>query len=170
MQQLLNEAEVIVDSLIDVGQSSDGVRDELVANLGNFCPNDPNFAQSVGQDLDTLASEAISLLNELGDFINNEVIDLGSSIDATQKTTNDIERIVNEIDVNDWQSLLVIIPYILVPSLLLVGVMMAWFDASISIYQCVVIWFINPLFIVLTAIATVGCAAVSWLAVMNAGT
>ena len=168
VKALLLDANVVTGNLQTVGRSTTAIRDALVADLGNFCPNDPNIADSTGQDLDKMAQDAIALLEQLGDFINNDVARAQQGIDATLETTQDVEDFINDADVNDWQSLLVLIPYILIPSFLLVGVIMAWCDASIGVFTCLLSWFMMPLFILLTILSIVACAAISAGAVTNA--
>jgi len=150
-----------------VGKSSGVIRDELVATLGNFCP-DSDVTNVTGQDFDQMAGEAVTLLNELGDFINSNVARVQDGIDRTRETTMDIEDTVHDIDVNDWQSLVVVIPFVLLPSFLLVGVLMAWFNASIGFYTCLLSWLILPLFIIATIVAIISCASTAYLAVANA--
>ena len=151
-----------------MGRSSEDVRDELVSNLGNFCPNEPNIAQTTGFDFDALAQDAINLLQQLGDFIDTDVANVQDGIDTTHQTTADIEEAVNDIDVHDWQSLLIIIPFVLLPAFMLVGVLMAWFDASIGVVQCLLSWLVLPLFILVTLVGIVACSSTAYLAVANA--
>mmetsp|Transcript_7519 Transcript_7519/g.17226 ORF Transcript_7519/g.17226 Transcript_7519/m.17226 type:complete len:524 (-) Transcript_7519:455-2026(-) len=165
---LLQEAEVITTSLQEVGQSSGEIRDGLVASLGNFCPGDSNVDQTTGQNFDAMAQEAADLLGQLGDFINNDVVEVQKGIDRAQDTTQEIDDVLREIDADDWQSITVIIPYIIVPSLLVVAVMMAMFDATLEPYERAVVWLIMPLFMVIIVLTIFACAATSWAAVINA--
>uniref|UniRef100_A0A7S1UXK6 Protein tweety homolog n=1 Tax=Grammatophora oceanica TaxID=210454 RepID=A0A7S1UXK6_9STRA len=169
IQQLQRDASSIVSSLDSLIVPTRDIRGELVKlNEGSFCPDDPSLTQDTGIDFDNLIDEAIVLLEQLGDFLEGDLDDLETALDTAEDTTKQIEDQADNIELNDWQSLVIIIPYVLIPSFLLVALMMTWFDASFPTYTCVVQWFFLPLFILITSIAFVLSAAVLTGAVANA--
>lgn len=168
VSSLLADAQTITSSLRSLGQSTVEVRDVLVGSLGNFCPGDPNLEQETGYDFDSIAAKAIELLNVLGDFITNDVVNVQNAIDSTRDTSDEVDQQIENIDVHDWQSLIIIIPYVLVPSFLLVGCIMAWFRVSNNTYNCTLAYFWTPFLILITTFSYIMCGVVSAAAVANA--
>ena len=143
---ILSNARQISISLASIGQSSAQVRNELAQNLGNFCPAEPNIEALTGIDFDALASQAIELLNELGDFIENDVDGMQQQIQSAQDTSALVTRTVDNIQANDWQSLVVLIPFLSLAVLLVIGVCMAWCRRTNRTWTCVLTWGVMPLF------------------------
>ena len=166
---MLNDAKDITDSLQSIGDSSIAARDKLVTYLGNFCPNSSNLLQQTGFDLDAMAQTAIDLLNQLGDFINNNLMEVQNGIQASLQTTDSVDNIITKYDIHDWQSLIIIVPYIIVPSVLLVGLMLAAFNVSFAWFTCTITWFFIPLFAVMVTFAYIASSVLVSASVMNAG-
>ena len=169
VQSILSEANGIAISLESIGQSSLEVRDELTKNLGDFCPGEPNIQALTGVDFDALAQEAIVLLNELGNFIEKDINYLQTQIQDAQKTSNQLGSTVDYIEANDWQSLVVLIPYLTLATFMLIGVGLAWFDKTNPLYTCILSWGILPVLICATIAAFLLSAFVCLAAVGNAG-
>jgi hypothetical protein len=170
ISEIAQEANRISQNLQSVGNESSSIRNTLVDNLGSFCPQNADaLQQQTGVNFDQQAQQAIDLLNQLGDFVNNQLQDVQTGINLVQKGTNDVEKTVNEIDVNDWQVLVILIPWILVPSFLLVGVVMAWWEVSTNVYDCLLQWFFLPLLVIMTIASISLSSAISIMAVSNAG-
>jgi len=170
VNSILSDARGISISLKSLAQSSAQVREELTNNLGNFCPAEPNIEVLTGIDFDVLASEAIVLLNELGDFIENDVKNMQQQIEAARETSNLVANTVDEIETNDWQALVILIPYLILGTILLVSVGLAWFNMSGPFFTCFLSWGILPIFIAATIAAFCFSAFVCLTAVANAGT
>lgn len=168
VQSILSDARGISISLKSIGRSSLEVRDELNDNLGNFCPAEPNIEALTGIDFDALASEAIALLNELGDFIENDVDALQSQLKTAQDTSLLVGDTVDTIEANDWQSLVILIPYLSLAVFLLIGVGMAWRNKTTPVCTFMLSWFIQPLFVIATLAAFFISAFVCFAAVGNA--
>lgn len=169
VQSILSDARGISISLKSIGQSSAQVRDELTGSLGNFCPAEPNIEALTGIDFDALANEAISLLNELGDFIENDVENLQTQIESAQETSALVGDTVETIEANDWQSLVILIPYLTLAVVLLVGVVMVWRGRSSRMCTCFLSWGVMPLFSCAVIAAFCMSAFVCFAAVGNAG-
>jgi hypothetical protein len=170
VQSILRDAKGISISLKSIGNSSAAIRDELSNNLGNFCPAEPDIATLTGINFDALALEAIDILNQLGDFIENDVSAMRDSISEALDTSQIVENTVNDIQANDWQSLILLIPYLLLASLMLVGVTLVWCKKSGPIYTSVLSYAILPLFIAATVAAYFCSAFTAFSAIANAGT
>lgn len=170
VQSILQNAKGISLSLKSIGNSSAAIRDELSNNLGNFCPAEPDIETLTGINFDALAMQAIDILNQLGDFIENDVSAMRDSISRALDTSEIVENTVNDIQANDWQSLIILIPYLTLASLMLVGVTLAWYQKSGPIYTSALSYAILPLFIVATVAAYSCSAFTAFSAIANAGT
>lgn len=169
ISNILANARGISISLTSIGQSSAQVRDELTQNLGNFCPAEPNIEALTGIDFDALASQAISLLNELGDFIENDVEGFQQQIEMAQDTSDSVGNTVDNIQAKDWQSLVVLIPFLSLAVFLVIGVVMAWCSRTSRTCTCLLTWGVMPLFLVCTIVAFLASALICFAAVSNAG-
>jgi hypothetical protein len=169
VQSILEQANYISLSLMSIGKSTASIRDELTKNLGDFCPAQPDLATLTDVDLDALATQAIEYLNDLGDFIENDVAAMSESISDALATSQIVEDGVNTIQANDWQSLLILIPNLTLAFLMLVGVTLAWCKKSGFIFTRVLAYGILPLFFIATAAAYFGSAFSAFSAVANAG-
>jgi len=142
------------------------IRDLLVNELqtNTFCP-----AQAQGAlDIVNQASQAIPLLTQLDDFQQLNVLDL-------QATAKDIEiqarRIGDETmrwDFTVGHGLLILWPYVVLPSILMTAVIFAGFDVEIPWFTTLVVWIVLPLFVLLVVLASL-CASLTLVGVaMNA--
>jgi hypothetical protein len=153
-----------------VGVLSRSIRDTLVKNLGNFCPDNANLEELTGVNVEAEAQTAVDLLQQLDDFVTNDLSEVREGVSSAQDVTKMIDDGVETIDVSDWQSLIILIPWVLVPSFMLVGVLMAWCDVTVPIYDCILQWFLLPLLVIMTISSMVLASAISVAAVGNAGT
>jgi hypothetical protein len=169
VQSVLRDADAISLSLLSIGGSTASIRDELANNLGDLCPAEPDIAQLSGVDIDAIALQAIELLNQLGDFIENDVAGMSDSISLALTTSEVVEDTVNTIEANDWQSLLILIPNLTLACLMLVGVTLAWCKKSNHTYTRVLTYGILPLFFIFAVAAYVFSALSAFAAVANAG-
>eukprot|EP00543_Licmophora_paradoxa_P000101 CAMPEP_0202451340 /NCGR_PEP_ID=MMETSP1360-20130828/9797_1 /ASSEMBLY_ACC=CAM_ASM_000848 /TAXON_ID=515479 /ORGANISM="Licmophora paradoxa, Strain CCMP2313" /LENGTH=555 /DNA_ID=CAMNT_0049069895 /DNA_START=58 /DNA_END=1725 /DNA_ORIENTATION=- len=168
VDSVLTDAQTITSSLRKISQSSETIRDVLVQNLGNFCPGDPDLTDKTGFDFDLIATEAVQMLNLLGDFFTNRLVTVEDAIDSTRQTTVQVDEQIEQIEINDWQSLLIIIPNVLIPSFLLVGCTMAWCRVSNVCYDFTLAWLLTPLLILSNIFSIIMCAFIPALAVANA--
>mmetsp|Transcript_12647 Transcript_12647/g.17943 ORF Transcript_12647/g.17943 Transcript_12647/m.17943 type:complete len:552 (+) Transcript_12647:136-1791(+) len=165
---ITRDAEDISTSLRLVGVSAAEIRNTIVGNLGNFCPDEVDVEAATGHDIDAIAQDTVDLLDDLGDFLNEDLVTLEDSLNTTTKASEDVDEVVNDIDLNDWQALIVLIPLIVVPSLLMVGVLMAMFESSNLIYTRVIDWCLLPIFVLITLFAICGCGAIMVVSTVNA--
>lgn len=149
---------------------SRGIRDTLVKNLGNLCPDNSNLEELTGFDVEAEAQTAVDLLQQLDDFVTNDLKEVQEGVQNAKDVTVQIDDGVSTIEVSDWQSLVILIPWVLVPSFMLVGVLMAWCSVTTPIYECLLQWFFLPLLIIMTILSLLLAALVSVAAVGNAGT
>merc|ERR1712150_126872 len=76
--------------------------------------------------------------------------------------------IVKQIDGNSYYSLAILVPWVLVPSFMLVGVIMAYCRVRIAYYECLLQWVFLPVLIFLTVASATFSAALSIIAIANA--
>lgn len=169
IHSLLLFAQDIANSLQSLGLSTISVRDELVADLGDFCPAGGNIIGLTGFDFDAMAQSAIDLLNQLGNFIFDNVVAVQTGIDSSLQTSADIDRQLSKVDINDWQSLIIVIPFVVLTSSLLVGLMMSTYRISPRWFTCLISWFFIPFFAVMVTLAYVACSLTALASVLNAG-
>jgi hypothetical protein len=121
----------------------------------------------VGQDIFGQATDAIRLLDEVGDFATDNITSLEDSVVRVQSGATDVVDATDDIDVNDWEALIFLVPYIVVPVFLMAAVVMSFFDVTFPYYNCVVTWFLFPFFTVLTVVAFVITFVMTIAAGMN---
>jgi ABC-type transport system involved in cytochrome c biogenesis permease component len=68
--------------------------------------------------------------------------ELSNQMDSVTTTSGNI-------DLGDWQALVILIPYIVVPVLLLIGVILAWLSVDVPKVRCLLKWLVFPIFIFL---------------------
>lgn len=168
IQNLVKEANGIAATLVDIGESSVAIRDEVVSHLGNFCPGNPNLEQETGVDFDKIANEAIDKLDLLEDFIEGNVKDLQRDLTKVEDATETIDDVVEAVDVWDWQTLLFVVPLVSLSTLLIFGTFAVMMGASVKWYQCVTTNFFLPLFCVAITFCWVWCSFFGIIGVVNA--
>ena len=169
VQSILQDAKAISISLQSIGQSSIEIRDALTANLGNFCPGEPNIQTETGINFDELATQAIDQINQLGNFLEGNVGEFQGEIDAALSTSQQVGDTVDQVQANDWESLIFLIPNIILGTFMIMGVALAWFKQSIPAFTCALSWVILPLFFLASSFAFVSSAVVVYFAIANAG-
>ena len=163
--------DILNNGFVRAGRLASGVRNKLEQELSNgndFCPNDPLLENSPqGQDILNRAKQATEQLKSLDDFLQNSVPDVQSALEQANQATTEAANWVNPIDLTDWRVLLAVIPYSLVPSLLMAGALMAMFDVSFPNFVCCIDWFLMPLFVLMVLVCWVVAAVMSITAGIN---
>jgi hypothetical protein len=178
MQGSTQEVRSISTSAIDIlengflraGHVATTVRTELGAQLSNgaFCPRDPSLENTdEGKELRAQAVNALAQLQELGDFMKTNVERMLVPIKRFAAESAYVDERLAPIDFTDWRAMLILIPYSIVPALLMGGTLMALFDASIPAYVCFTNWFLMPIFIVLVVLAWAVASTMLVMAGMN---
>mmetsp|Transcript_49514 Transcript_49514/g.149218 ORF Transcript_49514/g.149218 Transcript_49514/m.149218 type:complete len:613 (-) Transcript_49514:406-2244(-) len=168
VNSLASSSYSIADDLHDVGTSTAPVRDFLVSKLGNFCPNDPNLEEHTGVDFDAIASTAVEKLELLKNFVDNDVVDFRDYVGQVEDSSHEVDTALNSYDVSEWKVMLYVLPMIILPSFLLIGLFMAWFNVSFKEYQCLLRYLIFPLFGIVVVLSWVFCSLFGFVSVTNA--
>lgn len=162
--------DIIRTGLRDSIELASSVRTQLVQELDApvFCPADPSVQNSdIGRQVLDTAQQAIALLSDLDDFYDTPLAEAESALDKVEKGSAQVQDAVGGVDLTDWRILLVLVPYVVVPALLVAGVIISFFDVSFSIYICVTNWFLLPLFIIMTMVAVGVASGMMIVAGMN---
>uniref|UniRef100_A0A7R9W4W9 Uncharacterized protein n=1 Tax=Pseudictyota dubia TaxID=2749911 RepID=A0A7R9W4W9_9STRA len=158
----------IADDLHEVGTNSVPIRNFLVERLGNFCPNDPNLQDHTGVDFDAIAAEAVQNLELLQNFVDNEVVSFRDYVGQVEDASKGVDAAISSYDVSEWKVMLYVLPMIILPSFLMIGLFMAWFEVSFKEYQCMLRYLIIPLFGIIVVFSWVFCSLFGLLSVTNA--
>jgi hypothetical protein len=137
--------------------------------LGDFCPANSDLQSTVGVDIESEAQTAITLLKKLSDFLQDDLQGVQTGIASAKEVTKDIDSATTRIAIHDWQALFLIIPWIFIPSVMSVGVLMASYQVSSTLVENLMMWLCLPLLIIITIISVALAAMISLFAVGNAG-
>jgi hypothetical protein len=167
--RIISDVELLLDTVVQIAEVAAGLRDETVLRLeaGQFCPGG-NLSAATGDQFVVLPA-VISGLKALGNFSQEEIADARGALDQAADTGSDVENLFNDIQVNDWQSLVFIIPFSICSFVFIVVVLLAWFDKSFEWLTCLIIWFVLPLFFFVIVVCWLCAGAIAIAASANAG-
>jgi hypothetical protein len=124
------------------------------ANVQTFCPADPDFTNSneLGKELAEHSATAMEVLQRMEtEFVDNaEWSQIGDTLTSMQEGSQSVSDTLEPIETTDWQALIVLIPYTVVPALLIAATIMSYFDVKMAWFSCLVNWFLVPVFILMT--------------------
>lgn len=147
VRDLTVSGEEIAEQLELVGDAAAPIRDELVGRLRTgFCPGNPSLIEETGYDFDGMAREGIGYLNQLSDFVNNDVAQLRDVLRQINAATEDLSAGLSKYDVSDPAAMAYVIPMIVLTCILAFAVVMAWCQMTHPKVDCVWKWFFLPLF------------------------
>lgn len=171
IDQLAKEAEAILGAVKQIRASAITVRNTLSAELeaGSFCPADGAIGTSpIAIDVTQQAEEAVPILISLENFVSENVDDLQGASTDVQLTTQSVMEETDKIQLTSWQALIILVPFTLIPALLMAGVIMAMFDVQSPYFACALNWFIFPVFFVMVVFMGIGASAMLMGASANA--
>lgn len=150
-------ADIIRNGLRDLKDSAAAVRVQISDQFQGqaFCPADPTLQSSaLGQDISGQADDAILLLDRLDNFASDDLTTLQDGVTSVSSRSLDVIEYTEDIDLNDWEALLFLIPYIVVPSVLMSACFMALFEVEYHpVFQSIIHYFFMPLFIIMNVVA-----------------
>jgi hypothetical protein len=149
-------ADIIQVGLRDLKDLAGTIRTQISDQFEGqaFCPADPTLINSaLGQDISGQADEAIILLDRLG-AASEDLDNLEDGVTTVSSRSLDVIDETEDIDLNDWEALLILIPYIVVPSILMSACVMAFFDVEYHpVLSSAIHYFFMPLFILMNIVA-----------------
>jgi hypothetical protein len=141
----------------------------LIEKLDNFCPLISDFQIFEGFGIKNQAKKVIAVLNKMSDFFMDELQGVQNEMGNARKATKDVDSAITRFAVRDWQALLIIIPWIFIPSAMSVGVVMSYRHVTSPMVQNIMMWLFLPLLTILTIFSFALAALISLYAVGNAG-
>jgi len=186
---------IIVKNLTQIGLNAADVRNVLVTNLtaAHFCPasvGSKDILQGLLDDndnnnnIDLLSQKdaVVQRLTDLSNFLTDNLRTLEDGLRDVEIGTEQIKTLLDTIHfhVDDYLSLSIIIFWILVPSFLLMGVIVASFlfpfDSKTTtaampncrfLWECCLNWLFLPILILQTILSAITASLLSVLAVAN---
>jgi hypothetical protein len=138
-----------------------------LAISGQDCLLDALVEEETGTNYAALIANITEVLTNFGISEPAETEELLNTTEFIQGNAVGLDEDVSNVDIGDWQSLIVIIPYIITPSLLMLGVCAAWFEFDLPRLRCLLSWFILPIFVLQVIFAYSFSAAVLIAAAAN---
>lgn len=131
------------------------VRSSLMTELGpELCPTNPSLDSSAtARSLRDAAASTFSALKQVGKLSESTLDSVGDNIRRVQEGSYQVERVVSDVDVNDWYTAMVMVPYLVVPTLILAACSFAFMGKKFIMYECIVTTFCFPFFFFLTTLA-----------------
>ena len=169
VEKLIINAELIANSLEEVGNNSIVIRDAAVVELDNFCPSNPQLDEMTGVNIVQVADKAKSDLTMLANFIEEGIGTLKEALAKMRVFANDVNNGITEAAFWGWQMKLLSAGLFILPSFLVVGVGLVMLDLDVKPYQSFLSYFIMPIFVVVTIIVYIVCSAILPISATNAG-
>lgn len=139
-------------NLRTVARAATPVRDQLVEFLKqDICPLQP--ASATETQVRTLGEDTLSAMIELDNFIANHLDDLDGALTDAQIATSNIDRATESVNFTGPLSVLMVLPFFIIPTFLIVALMFSWCEIYYETYDLLVIWFIMPLFCLMVLFA-----------------
>lgn len=144
----------VTASLKTVSRQATPVRDQLVEFLnGDICPLVPDG----NADIRVFAQEALDALEQLANFISDELTSVTNALKQVAIATREVNTAVEQVQFTSGAAVGVMIPYFIVPALLLVTLVMGWTETYVEGYYCFTTWFTLPVFIIMVIFTYVAC-------------
>ena len=165
MKSIHGESSIIVTSIDEVSGRALPVREELVDFLQkDVCPLNPGSATE--SRIRNMADNTLDGLNELDGFIESYLGDVKSALQQIDVTTRQISKATNNVQFTSSKIIAIMIPYFIIPSFIIVGVAMGYYDVFSESYYSFLTWFVLPCMVILTVFAFV---AAGWVAIVVQG-
>ena len=165
---ILDNVEEFANALDEVAQVAQPLSKDLASQLANdsFCPG-VDLDSATGLNFSSIANDAVTFLDQ--NFTLPQAKEARETLDTAQQTAARVETTSDNISIQDWQSLIFIVPFSIFAFLFLVGVALVWFDRNVTWYICILSWVVLPLFIILIVICALCSGAIVIAASANAG-
>lgn len=158
-----DEFVAISSNLKTISRQATPVRDQLVEFLsGDVCPLVPGENGSLRQ----VAKGALDALTELSNFIADELELVNKGLRQLAKANNQVDEAVEQVEFTTGAAVGIMIPYYIVPALLMVTLILGWTETYVEGYYCFTTWFTMPFFIIMVIFCYVGCA---WVVLATEG-
>lgn len=140
----------------------------FVSAIEDFCPANPFIDEATDVAVEEAAKVVVGEISVLGDFLKDELANLFSAMEGIYDTSTKFVTETDDIKIDDWQSLIIIIPFTIVSCFLMLVAGLAWKGREIRQVLCLTRWFVLPLFIFMIVAAFAVSAGVAIAASSNA--
>ena len=169
MSNVIDQGKDIVNHVQDIGSYIHPIRDDLVNLLrkDTFCLGGKLviFQNNVRAQINITSENLVNL----GDFILNNLGNLEFQLNRARNVVNDVDDNIEKYRPDSWMFLAYTIPMVLVCTLMTLGVIFAWTNATHKKTECVLSWFILPIFMLGIFLGCLLCAFVAAGSVTIAG-
>mmetsp|Transcript_32886 Transcript_32886/g.54287 ORF Transcript_32886/g.54287 Transcript_32886/m.54287 type:complete len:436 (-) Transcript_32886:221-1528(-) len=151
---VVNDVDAVVKDVQTFGSNASDVRDEFLRILSagtvlkcvadQELANPDNTGRNITQVLTTL-KEAFA---DVGNFQPEEADELLNATEFIMESSQNVGDEADNIEIGDWQSLIILIPYLIMPMLLVIGVVLSYLGIQKPMLQCVLTWVVHPIFII----------------------
>lgn len=161
----------IVDVVLGIQANSTGLRQTLETELKdeNLCPANPDLSQGQPtQTIKSLATSALEWLNQLNAYSeSSDLKSLSASLESSSNAADNVYFQTKDVDISDWESLMILIPHTIIPCLLAAKAIMAAFDTPSQIFHCITAWVLVPLFVLMVISSAIISSAIVMVASSN---
>lgn len=151
----------IATHMKEIGTDATPIRDELRDFLQkDICPLQPMSSREV--EVRSIGEATLSSINELADFLGENLSMLEEQLDIVEKATVDIDSVMTKTNFTGAPSAIIVTLTFLTAAFLGSALLLGWFEVYAESYYCFITWFILPMFVLLliTAIAGSGIAVI----------
>mmetsp|Transcript_7024 Transcript_7024/g.11109 ORF Transcript_7024/g.11109 Transcript_7024/m.11109 type:complete len:586 (+) Transcript_7024:2030-3787(+) len=151
------EATNVAIDLAKYGESSTALAKEINSFLedeaGTKCLLDTGgFPFENGENI---IEKVARTLSDMGDFLPSDYDGLTESLESVHKQLDDLSTEVNKPSLGKPYFLIFTIFYIIMPAILLVAVMAAWFEVDAQRLRCIISWLVLPIFCIQILLASI---------------
>jgi len=173
VSQLGMDGAEITQNFTQLGVEAADVRDTLMEDLvANFCPtaeSQDRLQEATGIDFVTQKEQVAQYLTELSDFSRDKSETIQDGLKKIQSGTERIDTTIETVRsyTDEYVSLSIIIPWIIVPAFLLMGVILSSVSKLPSLWEYILNWIFLPVLVLQTIISATIASVSSVLAAAN---
>lgn len=163
IEYITTEAQDIMKTgLNDIRGVAASVRDALEEELArdDFCPDDPEMDDNPqAADVRMQTENAVEKLRDLDSFVGEQVNDVADALTEVGGQAQSAVDTTGDVDLTDWQALLILIVFTLVPSMFVSAAILSHFDIETPCFTAFLDCCMMPLFILMVLFCVfVSCA------------
>jgi hypothetical protein len=150
----------VSNNLKSVANEATPVRNQLVDFLKlDICPLRP--ASATESDIRTLGDETLAAMEELDNFIAGNLQDVDKVLTQVLHAHENVEKGVDATDFTGPAAVAILVPFLVIPTLLIVALVMGWMDVYFEGFFFFTTWFVLPLLVLMTLFAAIATGFVA---------
>jgi len=163
IEYITSEAHMIMtESLKEIQAYAGSVRVALQEELDrdDFCPGDPELeGNPEAFDVRTQTQDAVIELRQLDNFVGEQVNAVAEALAEAGRQSETVVDMTGDVDLTDWQALLILIVFTLVPTMFVSAAILSHFDIEAPALTAILDFAMMPLFIFMVLFCVfVSCA------------